>query len=69
MPVTVTNKLTAGTTLLVSMQHVAVARDLAPSVKILDELYADTDQIGIRAVTRYDLGLIHPDAVVLLTTP
>ncbi len=69
MPVVVTNKLTADTALLVAMDYVAVARDLAPSVKILDQLYADYDMVGIRVVTRYDLGLLHPEAVVLLTTP
>ena len=69
MPVTVTNKLPADTALLVAIGYVAAARDLAPSVKILDELYADYDQVGIRVVTRYDLGLLHPEAVVKLTTP
>jgi hypothetical protein len=33
----------------------------------LSERYADYDQIGIRVVTRYDLGLLHPEAVIVLT--
>ena len=49
------------------MSQVAVARDEAPSVTILSERYADYDQIGIRVVTRYDLGLLHPEAVIVLT--
>jgi hypothetical protein len=40
--------------------QIAVARDLAPSVTILTERYAEYDEIGIRVVTRYDLGLLHP---------
>jgi hypothetical protein len=40
--------------------QIAVARDLAPSVTILTERYAEYDEIGIRVLTRYDLGLLHP---------
>jgi hypothetical protein len=65
--VTVTNKLPEGTAVLADMSQVAVARDEAPSVTILSERYADYDQIGIRVVTRYDLGLLHPEAVIVLT--
>lgn len=65
--VTVTNKLPQGTAVLADMSQVAVARDEAPSVTILSERYADYDQIGIRVVTRYDLGLLHPEAVIVLT--
>jgi HK97 family phage major capsid protein len=65
--VTVTNKLAEGKTILADMSQVAVARDEAPSVTILSERYADYDQIGIRVVTRYDLGLLHPEAVIVLT--
>jgi Phage capsid family len=65
--VTPTNKLPQGTAVLADMSQVAVARDEAPSVTILTERYADYDQIGIRVVTRYDLGLLHPEAVIVLT--
>ena len=65
--VTVTNKLPRGKAVLADMSQVAIARDLAPSVTILSERYADYDQIGIRVVTRYDLGLLHPEAVIVLT--
>jgi len=67
IPVKVTNKLARGKAVLADMSQVAVARDLAPSVTILSERYADYDQIGIRVVTRYDLGLLHPQAVIVLT--
>ncbi len=65
--VTPTNKLPSGTAVLADTSQIAVARDLAPSVTILTERYAEFDQIGIRVVTRYDLGLLHPEAVVVLT--
>jgi HK97 family phage major capsid protein len=67
IPVTVTNKLKVGKAILADMSQVAIARDLAPSVTILTERYADYDQIGIRVVTRYDLGVLHPEAVIVLT--
>lgn len=69
IPVTVTNKLTAGQGALVDMSEVAVVRDINPTVKILDERYAEFDQVGIRVVTRYDLGLLHPEGVVVFGTP
>ena len=64
---TPTNKLPQGTAVLADMAQVAVARDMAPSVTILSERYADYDQLGVKVVTRYDLGLLHPEAVVVLT--
>ena len=65
--VIVTNKLKQGKAILADMSQVAIARDEASSVTILSERYADYDQIGIRVVTRYDLGLLHPEAVIVLT--
>ncbi|MFQ2875103.1 phage major capsid protein [Mycobacterium sp. MS3] len=67
IPVTVTNKLKVGKAVLADTSQIAIARDLAPSVTILSERYADYDQIGVRVVTRYDLGLLHPEAVIVLT--
>ena len=67
IPVTVTNKLPEGKAVLADTSQIAVARDMAPSVTILSERSADYDQIGIRVVTRYDLGLLHPEAVIVLT--
>lgn len=67
VPVTVTNKLAAGKAILADMSQVAVVRDLAPSVTVLSERYAEYDEQAIRVVTRYDLGLLHPEGVVVLT--
>ncbi|MGW5525135.1 phage major capsid protein [Gordonia sp. NPDC003950] len=67
VPVVVTNKLAEGKAALVDMTNVAVVRDLQPSVTILSERYADYDEQAIRVVTRYDLGLLHPEAVTVLT--
>jgi HK97 family phage major capsid protein len=69
IPITVTNRLPAGTGLLVDMSMVAVGRDLAPTVTLLTETFASADQLGIRVVARFDIGLLHPEAVVVLTNP
>jgi len=72
--VTVTNRIpdtTGGTptgrAALVDFSQIAVARDLAPSVKLLDQLYGDYDQQAIRVVARYDAAPLNPEAVVKLT--
>lgn len=67
VPVTVTNKLAVGKAILADTSQIAVARDLAPSVTLLAERYADFDEQAIRVVTRYDLGLLHPEGVIVLT--
>ena len=67
LPVTVTNKLPAGKAVLANMSETAVVRDIAPSVTLLSERYAEFDQQAIRVVTRYDLGLLRPEGVVVLT--
>lgn len=66
IPVTITNKLDPGTAVLADFNQVAVARDVAPSVTVLTERYAEFDEVGLRVVTRYDLGLLHPEAVCVL---
>lgn len=67
IPVTVTNKIPSGTAVLADMSQVAVVRDVNPSVTVLSERYAEFDQVGLRVVCRYDLGLLHPEGVVVLT--
>ena len=67
IPVTVTNKLATGTAILCDTSMIAIARDLAPSVTLLSERYAEFDEQAIRVVTRYDLGLLHPEGVIVLT--
>lgn len=48
VPVTVTNKLAEGKAVLADTSQIAVARDLAPSVTLLAERYADYDEQAIR---------------------
>ena len=66
VPVTVTNKLPEGTAILANMGEVAVARDTNPTVKLLDQRYAEYDQQAIRVTARYDLGLLRPEGVIVL---
>lgn len=67
-PVIVTPKLSAGTAFLVDMNNIAVGRDLAPSVKLLDQTFGDYDQLALRVVARMDIAALHPEAIVKLTT-
>ena len=73
-PVVVTKRIpntTGGTptgrAALVDMSQIAVARDAAPSVKILDQTFGDYDQQAIRVTARYDAAPLNPKAVVALT--
>ncbi len=73
IPVLVTNRIpvTGGTgsdasVVLADFSQIAVARDLAPSVKLLDQTYADFDQQAIRVVARYDAAPLNPSAIVVL---
>lgn len=74
LPVTVTNRIpfTLGAggdqtaVVLWDPAQYAVARDLAPSVKLLDQTYADYDQQAIRVVAHYDAAPLNPEAVVVL---
>ncbi|KAB1942290.1 phage major capsid protein [Brevibacterium linens] len=66
IPVEVTNKLPEGKAVLANMSEVAVVRDVNADVKILDQTFASTDEQAIRVVTRYDLGLLHPEGVIVL---
>jgi len=49
---------------LADFSTIAVARDLAPSVTVLKERYADYDEQAIRVVARYDATPLLPEAVV-----
>ncbi|GLB90937.1 MULTISPECIES: phage major capsid protein [Mycobacterium] len=73
-PVIVSNRIPdttsatpTGRAALVDFSKIAVARDLAPSVKILDQTYGDFDQMAIRVVARYDAKPLNAEAVVKLT--
>lgn len=66
IPVTVSNRVPKGKAALLDMKQVAIVRDIDPQITILTEKYADTDETGIRVVTRYDLGLLNPKGVIIL---
>ncbi|TXI63085.1 phage major capsid protein [Mycolicibacterium mageritense] len=73
-PVIVTNRVpdlvgtpNTGRAALVDFSQVAVARDMAPTVKILDQTFGDYDQMAIRVVCRYDAKPLNPEAVIKLT--
>lgn len=52
---------------LADMSQVAVARDQAPSVKVLDQTFGDYDQMALRVTARYDAAPLNAEAVVKLT--
>lgn len=56
-----------GRAAVADMSQIAVARDLAPTVKILTERYADYDQQAIRVVARYDAGPLNPAGIVTIS--
>ena len=52
---------------LVDFSQMVVARDVAPSVKILSETFADIDQQAIRVVYRLDAAPVNPEAIIVMT--
>ena len=66
LPVVISNRVPAGQAAVVDMKELAVARDVNADVTILNEKYADTDEIGIRVVSRWDMAPLHDEGVVLL---
>lgn len=52
---------------LVDFSQIVVARDMAPSVKVLDQTFGDYDQQAIRVVARYDAAPVNDEAVIALT--
>ncbi len=56
-----------GRAALLDFSQVAVARDAAPTVKILDQTFGNYDQQAIRVTARYDAAPLNPQAVVTLT--
>ena len=66
MTVTATNKLPEGKAILADMSKVVVVRDTDPRIDIFTERWAEYDQVGIRVATRYDMGVLHPEAVAVL---
>lgn len=73
-PVIVTNRVpdttgtpNTGNMILADFSQIVVARDLAPSVKVLDQTFGDYDQQALRVVSRYDVAPLNAEAVVKLT--
>jgi len=64
--VVVTSHLPVGNAVLGDMSTVAIGRDLNPSVTVLSELYAATDEIGLKVVARLDSVPLLPAAIVVL---
>lgn len=62
-----TGETPTGRAALVDFSQVAVARDVAPTVKILDQTFGDYDQMAIRVVCRYDAKPLNAEAVIKLT--
>jgi HK97 family phage major capsid protein len=54
------------TIILADMSQVTVGRDLDISVVLLEERYADFDQIGIRVTARFDIAPLNAEGVVVL---
>jgi HK97 family phage major capsid protein len=69
VPVVVTSQLPADTGALVLMDQVVAARDLSPQVKVDVSRYFEFDQVAVRVVSRFDVGLLHPEGVVKLELP
>jgi HK97 family phage major capsid protein len=66
VPVIVTNKLPAGKAIAADMSAVAVVRDEDAQITLDKSRYLEFDQTAIRVTTRYDLGIIRPEAVIVL---
>jgi len=65
-PVDLTSYVGAGTIALHDPSQIAVARDMAPTVKVLDQTFGDSDQMALRVVARYDAKPLNGEAVVTL---
>lgn len=73
-PVTITNRIPQNTgvganesaIILADFSQIAVARDIAPSVKILDQTFGDFDQMAVRVTARYDMAPMNAKAVVII---
>lgn len=64
LPVSISPRIPAGRAALADMAQITVARDVAPSVKLLDQTFGQYDQQAIRVVTRLDAAPTAPEAVV-----
>lgn len=67
IPVRVTNKLPQGTAVLADWSDVAIVRDIDPTITLDASRYLEFDQMAIRCTTRYDLGVLRSESVMVLT--
>lgn len=65
--VIVTSHLPTGFAILGDMSTVAIGRDLNPSMVVLNELYAGTDEVGLKVVARLDSVPLLPAAIVVMS--
>jgi len=66
-PYVVTTHLPDSAILLFDRSQVAVGMDDRASITVLSELYAGTDEVGIKVTARYDTAALNPTAVVKLS--
>lgn len=65
--VVISNRIPAGRAALVRPSNLGVARDVFPTVTRLTELYAGSDEQGVRVVSRADLGILDSSGLVTFT--
>ena len=56
-----------GKIILADMNQVAVARDTAPSLGVFAETFADSDQLYLRVVARYDIKPLNAAGIDITT--
>lgn len=66
MGVIVSSRIPEGRAAVADFSQIAVARDTAPSVKLLTETFAQYDQQALRVVSRYDAAPLNAEAVVTI---
>jgi len=66
-PLVLTSHLSNNKTILLDPQAIAVAIDVNPVVKILDQRWAEYDEVGIRVVTRLDWAPVAPKSIIVAT--
>jgi HK97 family phage major capsid protein len=68
VPTQVPGAQAGGKIILADMNQVAVGRDTAPSLGVFTETFADSDQLYLRVVARYDLKPLNAADVYIITT-
>jgi HK97 family phage major capsid protein len=57
-----------GKIILAEMSQVAVGRDTALSLGVFTETFADSDQLYLRVVARYDVKPLNAAGIYIITT-